>query len=119
MKCSVTPVGQNCLEITAILIEIGRRCNCRRVQCYRTMGENEWSKLFAVAVKSVESKSFPSAVVNLPLTYSLIFKSICVSCLAGIKNSRSLWSTDAIGLYIFRSSPALTSVQVFVQICQL
>ena len=81
--------------------------------------KNEWSKLFAVAVKSVESKSFPSAVVNLPLTYSLIFKSICVSCLAGIKNSRSLWSTDAIGLYIFRSSPALTSVQVFVQICQL
>ena len=62
--------------------------------------KNEWSKLFAVAVKSVESKSSQSAVVNLTRIYSLIFKSIYVSCSAGIKNSRSLWSTDAIGLYV-------------------
>jgi len=47
--------------------------------------KSEWSKLFAVAVKSVLSISFPSAVVSLPGTYSLIFKSIYVSCSAGIK----------------------------------
>ena len=48
----------------------------------------------------VSSKAFPSAAVNLPLTNRLIFGSIYVSFSTGIKNSRSLCSTDAIGLYI-------------------
>jgi len=60
--------------------------------------KSEWRKLFVAPVKSVASKPFPSAVVNLPLTKNLIFKPIYVSCSAGIKNSRSLWYTDAIGI---------------------
>ena len=28
--------------------------------------KSEWSKLFDVALKSIDSKSFPSALVNLP-----------------------------------------------------
>ena len=98
MRCSsVADVGQKCLEIRAVLIDVGVIVPFNVIKhCVKS----EWSKLFAVAVKSVASKSFPSAVVNLPRTYKRIFKSIYLSCSAGIKNSGSLCSTDAIGLYM-------------------
>ena len=97
--CRVATIGQKGLEITVLLIEYGCLCNCRLVQINEHWLKGERRKLFVTAVKSVAFKSFPSAAVNLPLTNCDIQINTRIIS-AGIKNSKSLWSTDALGLNI-------------------
>jgi len=46
-------------------------------------------KLFVTPVWSVKSTYFPEAEINIPATFSSIYRSMYVSLKAGIKNSRS------------------------------
>lgn len=90
-------IGHESLQIRAVLIEFSGLCYRCPIQGDRALGEERMEEI-VTAVKFLSSKAALSDFVNLCRIYSLIFRSVYVSLSAGIENSKSLCSTEAMVL---------------------